>query len=89
MKKLTAEHAFAIARAESSVHPRLIPNMSPHLRKSIEDDLVLLSEVKYFILQSIYESVSLFGSKRSNEDLQKLNNLFPKERLDGDNHSTS
>lgn len=55
MKKLNLNHVAAISRAEGAIHPSIIPNMSPHHRKQIEDDLTRLAEVKWFILKALYQ----------------------------------
>jgi len=55
MRKITLDHISAISHAETYIQPAIIQNMSPHHRKSIEDDLTRLSEVKRFLLRTMYE----------------------------------
>lgn len=55
VKRLTLDHVSAISHAEQAMIPAIVPSMSPVHRKSIEDDIERLTEVKRFVLQTLYQ----------------------------------
>lgn len=55
MLKLTLEHVAAVSRAERDMQTFVVPNMSPHYRKFIEDDIERLAQIKRYLLKAIYE----------------------------------
>lgn len=55
MIKLNLKHVDAVTHAGRAMVPQIVPSMSPKHRQAIEDDLILLTDVKAFILRVIYE----------------------------------
>lgn len=55
MKRLNLDHVSSISHAEQSMLGDIVSPMSPVLRKSIEDDIERLTEVKRFILKALYQ----------------------------------
>lgn len=54
MIRISMSHYTALSQAEMFIQPSLTQNMEPRHRQAVERNLVLIGEVKAFILQELY-----------------------------------
>lgn len=54
MKKMTTQHAAAIATSRLFLHKALDHQLEPRFKREIEKDIELLTEVRLFLLHGLY-----------------------------------
>lgn len=55
MTRMTLKHVEAVSHAKLFCEPMISKNPEPRFRHAIEKDILLLDEVRMFLLKEIYE----------------------------------
>jgi len=72
MKKLTIDHSEAVGAAKLLLQHKTTGNVDPRYRQMLEEQIGLLTEVKWYILQTIFHPGLPFDDTKLEADLQTL-----------------